>query len=243
MARKPIARTDTKQTKIGGIKLSTSYRGHRFSYRKNMGKALSAVKKIGVRSIFDIISDSDMSLKNKINYIRHHYVYYEGNYDLFHDENGKATSAKYNLDRVIHKVITGELDPIVLNNFNKEIVKLRKEKDTEKAKIEEENEKNHTLLGLPKYKLDIISHGGSIENNSCKPYLDLIDKYVNTLDTQEKQRCFFTKSYKEMKKLAEDWNKKQNEPEQIRGIKKPQKESYSNFIKAYKKFAKTQGWN
>ena len=60
-------------------------------YRKVMGRALKTAKKQGVRSIQDIISTDKMSFPNKVAYIRHHYVYYEGNYDLFHDENGKPT--------------------------------------------------------------------------------------------------------------------------------------------------------
>lgn len=224
--------------------MSNDYKKRAYISRKNTGKILSSIKKIGVRSIFDIISDSNMSLKNKISYIRHHYVYYEGNYDLFHNEDGKATQVKYNLNRVIYKIIKGKLNPAVLSDFNKEIAKLRKEKDKEKAKIEEDEKNNTILPGLPKYKLDIIFHGGNIKNDSCKPYLDLIDKFMDTLDIQVKQRYFFTKSYKEMRKLAEDWNKHQEEPEYVKDITvELQKENNSNFIKAYEKFAKSQGWN
>ena len=222
--------------------MSTNYKKRAFSYRKNTGKALNNIKKIGVRSIFDIISDSNMALKRKIDYIRHHYVYYEGNYDLFHDETGKATSTKYNLDKVIYEIIQGNVDPVVLNDFNKEIVKLRKQKDAEQQEIDEANLGESPLPGLPKYKLDILAHGGNIHTDGCSSYLNLIDRYMNTLDSKTKQQYFFTKSYREMKKLAETWNKKQEEPIEVKVITKDEPENGS-FMKGYQKYAKSQGWN
>ena len=221
--------------------MSTNYRKRAYSYRKNTDKALSSVKKIGVRSIFDIIADSQMTLKRKIAYIRHHYVYYEGNYDLFHDENGKATSTKYNLDKVIYEIIKGNVDPVVLSEFNKEIVKLRKEKNKELEKQRETEALEEEIYGLPKYKLDIITHGGKICNASCQTYLNLIDKYMNTLDIKTKKQYFFMKSYKEMRKLAEAWNKGQEKPIDAKPIEN--KSENEDFMKGYQKYAKSQGWN
>ena len=222
--------------------MATNYKKRAFYYRKNTGKALDNVKRIGVRSIFDIISDSTMSLKRKIDYIRHHYVYYEGNYDLFHDETGKATSTKYNLDRVIYEIIRGNVDPVVLSDFNKEIVKLRKQKDAEKQQIEEANTNEETLPGLPKYKLDILTHGGSIKGTECSSYINLIDRYMDTLDSKTKRQYFFNKSYREMRKLAETWNKAQEEPMEVKFVK-PEEPDNGSFLKGYKKYAKSQGWN
>lgn len=224
----------------------SSHRKQSFIYRKNFGNALSLVKKMGVRSIHDIISDPNSTMNYKVNYIRHHYVYYEGNYDLFHDENGKANSTKLLLDKVIREIIRGNADPVVLTDFNKEVIKLRKQRDLEnQKKIEEEISNDSMLGGLPRYKLDIIKAGGSIHGSECTPYLNLIDQYINQLEPEMKQKYFFTKSYKEMKKLAVEWNKN------VRGIEiqkpkppEPKKEdSFKSLLKGYEKYAKKQGWN
>ena len=60
---------------------------------------------------------------------------------------------------------------------------------------------------------------------------------MNTLDIKTKQQYFFTKSYKEMRKLAENWNKAQEKP--IDTTPAPNKPENEDF----QKYAKSQGWN
>ena len=118
-------------------------------YRKVMSRALKTAKKQGVCSIQDIISSNRLSFPNKVAYIRHHYVYYEGNYDLFHDENGKPTETKRLLDDVIKSIVRGHLDPSELTTINKEILNLRKEKDKE-AELRHQKELDVYIQNTPK---------------------------------------------------------------------------------------------
>lgn len=224
--------------------MATDYRKRAFCYKRNTNRALAAIKKMGVRSIFDIIADPTMTINRKVDYIRHHYVYYDGNHDLFHDENGNPNSAKRTLDNAIHDIILGKLDPSILRDFNRELTQLRKERDEEIA-ANATNSDDDILPGLPKYKLDILNHGGKLMNDGCAGYLRLIDDYMRTLDTKTKQKYFFTKSYREMRKLAEDWNKNKNNPTKVEVPKsKPkEKDDIGSFLEGYEKYAKKQGWN
>ena len=47
-------------------------------YQDNLKK----IKKRKVASIWDIINDPDLHFFQKVDYIRHHFVYYDGNYEL-----------------------------------------------------------------------------------------------------------------------------------------------------------------
>jgi len=82
---------------------------------------------IGQRSIHDIISRRDMSYGTKLNYIRHHYTYYDGNHQFFHNANGKPNASKHILNEAIKEVIHGRVDPSVLGEINKLIMEWRKE--------------------------------------------------------------------------------------------------------------------
>lgn len=229
--------------------MPTSYRKRAFSYRKNTGRALSSIKKIGVRSIFDIISDQTMSFDHKIDYIRHHYVYYEGNYDLFHDENGNSTETKQMLDEIIKSIINGTLDPSELSVINKEISALRKEKDKEyelkrqkeldKIVLQNKNIKKEKLKEKAKEDLTTANRENALTEKN--PYFKVIDAYINSL-TKEKQDEVSTWSYKDLKQVAKNWARLNasallaETPEE----EKATKEATAALLKGYRKFAKKE---
>lgn len=106
-------------------------------------------KKIGRRSICDIINDRPIQLdfEEKVNYIRHKFTYYEGNYDLFNDERGKPNKRKELLNRVIGEVVLKHKDPSILKRLNKKIVIWRKDK-IEKMRLEAEKRKQKEEMKL-----------------------------------------------------------------------------------------------
>ena len=78
-------------------------------------------KKIGRRSISDILNDKPIALSfdEKVNFIRHRFTWYEGNYDLFNDDKGKPNKRKQLLNRVISEVVLKNRDPSLLTKMNK----------------------------------------------------------------------------------------------------------------------------
>ena len=78
-------------------------------------------KKIGKRSISDILNDKPipLSFDEKVNFIRHRFTWYEGNYDLFNDDKGKPNKRKQLLNRVISEVVLKNRDPSLLTKMNK----------------------------------------------------------------------------------------------------------------------------
>jgi len=106
-------------------------------------------KKIGRRSICDIINDRPIQLdfEEKVNYIRHKFTYYEGNYDLFNDERGKPNKRKELLNRIIGEVVLKRKDPSILKRLNKKIVIWRKDK-IEKMRLEAEKRKQKEEMKL-----------------------------------------------------------------------------------------------
>lgn len=122
--------------------------------------------KFGRRSIHDIIKDENLDFCDKVDYIRHHYTYYEGNYDLFHDKRGKGNNHKEKLNKLICDVIHGEKDPSDLKKFNKVILRARKMINNRKNKqLEKELERKY-----------IEKVEENVDNNSD------IDTEVNTID-------------------------------------------------------------
>lgn len=146
---------------------------------KQLRASVRRTTKIGKRSIHDVITKSfDLSFSEKIDYIRHHFTYYEGNYDLFHDEKGKANRKKTLLNHIIVSVLLRKKDPSVLTEFNKKILKWRKLKKKEEIKTLEKNiikdYKTHDWFlktkesgsqDYAKWKNNIIAFLNSPENN------------------------------------------------------------------------------
>lgn len=86
------------------------------------------LKKVGCCSIYDIIGDKKgLSRIEKINYIRHHYSYYDGNYDLFFDAEEKPLELRKKLISLIEGIVDKKISPEALTIFNKQIMQLRKD--------------------------------------------------------------------------------------------------------------------
>ena len=197
--------------------MPTSYRKRAFSYRKNVGRALSSIKKIGVRSIFDIISDKTMSFDHKVDYIRHHYVYYEGNYDLTKSLVDLLNKNKKKIPLVISSSIQAELD----NDYGKS-----------KKQAEEYMKKNysnsiifrlHNVFGKwckPNYNSVVatfcynVSHNLDITINDPKKKLELVyiddvceafGDVIKNESSYKKDKIYYIKERKiiSLKKLSE----------------------------------------
>ena len=82
--------------------------------------------KIGRRSINDIIKTEKLTFPEKIDYIRHHYTYYEGNAHLF---DGEYEYRRKWLNKLIEGVINRKYTASVLKKFNKVILKWHNDPD------------------------------------------------------------------------------------------------------------------
>ena len=229
-----------------------SFNNHRFT---NRGKATT--KRIGIRSIYDIINNTNATDDWKINYIRHRYVYYDGNYDLFHDADGNPTETKKMLDDVIEGIIRGNLDPSELSIINKQILELRKQK-----KEEEELRKDHELEEyLEEQQIEEQESQKVVESvNDIRPtnenaaykkgitgaeaYFEIIDMYLDSLSPEDRQKAE-TWSYKDLKRVAKWWlknNKPNVSPVEIHenGLKR---QGFGALLAGYKKYAQKEWKN
>lgn len=159
-------------------------------------------QKIGVRSISDIISTRKMCFSKKVNYIRHHYTYYEGNYDLFATESGKPNARKFKLNKLIIDVINGKKDASELKEFNKQILEWRKEydeKETERKASVLANFDGSSIKELAQWEKDIQT-----ATETAKEYIELIKAYVEAhpLESSLNKNLH----YKEIKKKAVAWD-------------------------------------
>ena len=216
-------------------------------YRNN----LKRIKQRKVSSIWDIIDDSELRFFQKVDYIRHHFVYYDGNYELFHDENGKPNETKKLLDEVIKGIINKEIDPSELNALNKEILKDHKTR-MEQKKLIEEQRLNEYLQEQPKsaevksivsvkkeekYIPELAAYKQGI-NDCAKPYFEIIDKYLLSLSPEERDKAL-TWSYKDLKKVAKWWNKNNKPvlPPTAPSEMQQQKKSMEALLKGYRRYA------
>lgn len=221
--------------------MSFGFNSHSISKR---GK--QKTKQIGNRSIYDIIN-REASVSWKINYIRHHYTYYEGNYDLFHDERGKATDYKRHLDKIIEKVVYGKANPNVLNDINKEILALRKQKDKEleekeRLELDKAYELSQKVLETGKQseiisKLDIPKY--KQVDDSAQVYLNMIERYLSTL-TPDARKDAETWSYRDLKKVAKFWERTNGQATPKEML---EKSDNSAFIASYNKYFERQEKN
>lgn len=195
----------------------TSWTKKAFDRHKYIQRAISNNKrKGGLLSIKEVI-EADWPLKEKITYIRHKYVWYEGNYELFHDKDGKYNTTKVRLNAVIQGIIEGKIDPGVLNELNQTIRQWNKEQRIKKAAEEQElldkmiSTPERTLRATikkeietrPRYLIDIQKCTASAE---LTEYLRLIDEYIAA--TPEKDRkSLYEMRYQTIKKKAVKWQK------------------------------------
>ena len=213
-------------------------------YRNNLKK----IKQRKVSSIWDIIDDPELHFFQKVNYIRHHFVYYDGNYDLFY-VNGKATENKKLLDSVICGIVNKTISPNELSIINKTILAVRKEKDTEielkKQKeldlyIQESKDKEFLEKALPPI-IPVLKEDYAYKKGlsaSASPYIELIDRYLASLKPEDKEKAL-TWSYRDLKKVARWWDKNNKPvlPPSAPSEIQQQKKSMEALLKGYKQYA------
>lgn len=96
-----------------------------YLYQKTK-KGIQRTKSIGVRSINDIINDNSLTFNAKVNYIRHHYTYYDGYMDMFHDENGNSNENKKILNEIIKGIVDKRFETALLSDINQTMIEWRK---------------------------------------------------------------------------------------------------------------------
>lgn len=162
-------------------------------------------KKIGRRSISDILNDKPIALSfdEKVNFIRHRFTWYEGNYDLFNDDKGKPNKRKQLLNRVISEVVLKNRDPSLLTKMNKKILIWRKDK-LEKLKRLQTKEQIKKALDYRNHDwyVKTIINSNSIETEKWKDtIITFIKSPENNLDPEILQHI----KYKRLKEIVNLW--------------------------------------
>lgn len=162
-------------------------------------------KKIGRRSISDILNDKPIALSfdEKVNFIRHRFTWYEGNYDLFNDNKGKPNKRKQLLNRVISEVVLKNRDPSILTKMNKKILIWRKDK-LEKLKRLRTKEQIKKALDYRNHDwyIKTIINSNSIETEKWKDtIITFIKSPENNLDPEILQHI----KYKRLKEIVNLW--------------------------------------
>ena len=162
-------------------------------------------KKIGRRSISDILNDRPIALSfdEKVNFIRHRFTWYEGNYDLFNDDKGKPNKRKQLLNRVISEVVLKNRDPSVLTKMNKKILIWRKDK-LEKLKRLRTKEQIKKALDYKNHDwyIKTIINSNSVETEKWKDtIITFIKSPENNLDPEILQHI----KYKRLKEIVNLW--------------------------------------
>lgn len=162
-------------------------------------------KKIGRRSISDILNDKPIALSfdEKVNFIRHRFTWYEGNYDLFNDDKGKPNKRKQLLNRVISEVVLKNRDPSILTKMNKKILIWRKDK-LEKLKRLRTKEQIKKALDYRNHDwyVKTIINSNSIETEKWKDtIITFIKSPENNLDPEILQHI----KYKRLKEIVNLW--------------------------------------
>ena len=162
-------------------------------------------KKIGRRSISDILNDKPIALSfdEKVNFIRHRFTWYEGNYDLFNDDKGKPNKRKQLLNRVISEVVLKNRDPSLLTKMNKKILIWRKDR-LEKLKRLQTREQIKKALDYRNHDwyLKTIINSNSTETEKWKnTIITFIKSPENNLDPDILQYI----RYKRLKEIVNLW--------------------------------------
>ena len=162
-------------------------------------------KKIGRRSISDILNDKPipLSFDEKVNFIRHRFTWYEGNYDLFNDDKGKPNKRKQLLNRVISEVVLKKRDPSLLTKMNKKILIWRKDR-LEKLKRLQTREQIKKALDYKNHDwyVKTIINSNNIETEKWKnTIITFIKSPENNLDPDILQHI----RYKRLKEIVNLW--------------------------------------
>lgn len=211
---------------------------------------LKRIKQRKVSSIWDIIDDPDLRFFQKVDYIRHHYVYYDGNYELFHDENGKPNKTKNMLDKVIKGIVNRQIDPSELNILNKEILRKHKiqakqEKTTEELYLSEYSQEQskpvEIVPSISSKKEDTCTIGSMIYKQgmgeTTNPYFELINRYLHSLSPEERVKASAW-SYRDLKKVAKWWDKNNKPIPPTTPSEIQQKKSLNVLLKGYERYWK-----
>lgn len=223
---------------------------------KKMQQYKKRIKAVGVRSIYDIIHSEDLTFSEKVSYIRHKYVYYDGITDMFYDQKRRPLKSRELLDEIIEKVINGETEVSTLTELNAQLLALHKKQKLENKQREQEElelfsntlssvSKNNVkpkqenqistssvYTGIPTWKKALIAGTGEYKTG-VDVYVNLIEKYLASLSKEEFD-AENDLSYKALKKRAVSWAKMQGlylEPISKSALKLQQ----SSLIEGYKK--------
>ena len=174
------------------------------------------IRNIGKRSIHDIIKDKNLSFEDKVDYIRHHYTYYEGNYEYFHDERGAANWRKEKLNNLIRLIILRVVDPSELKKINKKIYKWRKKQQGQPIveKIKTKQEPKLTYDDVAAWKDTLLCGKKRVK------VLPVVEEYLlsldNTLDVGQLQN----QTYRQVKKAAKAWRIDKFKKDMCKKVKK-----------------------
>ena len=170
---------------------------------------LSKIKtsKIGACSINDIINNTpELSFSQKVNWIRHHYTYYDGNCEMFHTEDGKPNQLKNELNKLIIAVLNKKADPSALKEFNKRIMKWR----SAHPNLRWSKHKEIFVPPADKSILCTTQWEKAVANNmsTAKDYVAVIRQYLSQ-QTELSKHEIDTISYKELKRKALLWQEEE----------------------------------
>lgn len=170
-------------------------------YDKRVLKRMKAkTRNIGRRSIYDIIKDKELDFNDKVDYIRHHYTYYEGNYEFFHDKRGASNEEKEHLNQLIKLIILRKADPSELKKVNRQIQKWRKQKD---GKILKEKKINESLKlnyqDIINWKEIVLKKSGHFNS------LPTIEEFLLSRDNTYTAEQLLNTTYRQVKKAANVW--------------------------------------
>ena len=177
---------------------------------KGLRISKNKIIKYGRRSIYDIIKDKELDFGDKIDYIRHHYVYYDGNYEYFHDERGKSNEEKIKLNQLISLIVQRLADPSELKIINRQVMEWRREKKlAEKQALSEELAKINSIALKTPYEMKV----NTWFNNWISMYdytkLAVIREYLLAHDKIYENETLDNCKYKELKIKAFAWKNQQ----------------------------------
>lgn len=229
-------------------------------------RAKKITKKVGVRSIYDIINDTTKSDGWKVNYIRHHYVYYDGNYSLFYDDSGQATSIKHELDTLVWGIVQKSIDPNELSKLNKKISQHHKEKvqadiSKKQKELEEFIEKSNVFTEESKSSIndntilnstpEVLYDKPWLSSPGAQPYAELINMYLDSLAPEKKELYNATWTYTELKGAAKLWYKQNRkmvddaklQAKQNTDTSEENKNTFEALLRGYKRYTDTKRKN
>lgn len=179
---------------------------------KGLRISKNRIMKYGRRSIYDIIKDKELDFSDKIDYIRHHYVYYDGNYEYFHDEQGKSNEEKMKLNQLISLIIQRLADPSELKIINRQVMEWRREKKlAEKQALSEELAKINSIALKTPYEMKVNTWFNNWVSMYDYTKLVVIREYLLAHNEIYENEILDNYKYKELKSKAFTWKNQQQQ--------------------------------